>query len=344
MEFKFAFATFYLIFFILFPGIIIKRSFFRGEFSKQFNQGEFSDRIITTFFWGFICQILILYLFNIAVDTKINSNFITTFSQNLLTENPNIEFVKKIDDNDLKNISIYFLFLLIIPFLLGFIAHKIIRITSIDTINSSFRFSNYWFYYYSGEVLKRPEFKHLKSINNLGENGIEEVFCDILISLDGDKTALYSGKFSQYTICKSTNKLENIFLTNVERYSSSAKQFKRIKSDIMLIPCERLINLNIRYIAKKQSKLFRVKNNLLLILFLILLVTSILYPWLLFISNSFLKNFVITILSLICSLFFVTLISALMFKEIKINNKGNFYSGLTSIILALLIIILKMII
>jgi hypothetical protein len=63
------FSIAYVIILIV-PGIIFKRFYFQGAFSKQFNSGLFADRIITSLFWGILVQIIGLLLYSKIINIK----------------------------------------------------------------------------------------------------------------------------------------------------------------------------------------------------------------------------------------------------------------------------------
>ncbi|MCY0976360.1 hypothetical protein PGH12_11220 [Chryseobacterium wangxinyae] len=282
---KFALSSFLLVFFILFPGIILKRSYFRGEFTKQFSQGDFSDRIITTFFWGCIAQIFILLIYNRTIDNSVDFEFISNLT-NSFNEESDKPFKLSLDNKDSLPLLVYFSLLVTVPFTLGFLGYLLVRFLHLDHYTSAFRFANYWYYYYSGEIITRKEFENASNSNLLGKNGVEEVIIDVVVN-NGDRNVLYSGFFSQYTICKTTNKLESIFLTAVRRYSNSSQVFVPINSSIFHIPAEKIYNLNLRYIEKSTSKSQRRKEKFVILFFMLCLVTNLILPWIYLNSQVF---------------------------------------------------------
>lgn len=326
---KFAFSSFLLVFFILFPGIVLKRSYFRGEFSKQFSQGEFSDRIITTFFWGCFAQVIILILFSNTVDENIDINFLLKLVGGLNIDGINV--AERLDNKilvgnyvtlikeDYYHILIYFIFLFFIPFILGYLGHLIIRTFHLDRYTSAFRFANYWYYYYSGEIITRKEFEKAANSNVLGKNGVEEVLVDVVVD-NGERTALYQGFFSQYTICKTTNKLESIFLTSVKRYSYTDKIFKPINSSIFHIPAEKIYNLNIRYIEKSTSKNHRNKEKIINIFFVTILLVNLVFPWV-YMENAAIINLIGMIFGFITVTLITTLVHYILFVKNKDKNE-----------------------
>lgn len=330
---KFALSSFLLVFFILFPGIILKRSYFRGEFTKQFSQGDFSDRIITTFFWGCIAQIFILLIYNRAIDSSIDFKFISELTAKLNTEGASVSNLS-LDNQDAKPLLVYFIFLVTVPFALGFLGHLFVRFLYLDHYTGAFRFANYWYYYYSGEIIIRKEFANASNSNILGKNGVQEVIVDVLID-NGDKNVLYSGFFSQYTICKTTNKLESIFLTSVKRYSNSSQVFKPINSSIFHIPADKIYNLNLRYIEKSTSKNQRRKERFIVFFFIVCLSCNLILPWI-YIENSVFIN----LAGILVGVINVVFTTSFMYNVLFWNRNNTMNTTKSKIISVLLYIII----
>jgi len=49
---------------LIVPGVIFKRFYFQGQFTKQFGDGLFADRLITSIFWGIFVQIITFLLYS----------------------------------------------------------------------------------------------------------------------------------------------------------------------------------------------------------------------------------------------------------------------------------------
>lgn len=329
---KFALSSFLLVFFILFPGIILKRSYFRGEFTKQFSQGDFSDRIITTFFWGCIAQIIILLIYNRTIDNTIDFKFISELT-NSFGDTSKSGFKLNLENKDSFPLLVYFSFLIIVPFTLGFLGHLFVRFLYLDHYTGTFRFSNYWYYYYSGEIIIRKEFEKASNSNILEKNGVEEVIVDVVVD-NGDRNVMYSGFFSQYTICKTTNKLESIFLTSVKRYSNTSNSFKPINSSIFHIPAEKIYNLNLRYVEKSTTKNQRKKYKIIVFFFIVCLLLNFIIPWI-YLKNPAHKNLIGILVGVINIIFSTSFLYNILFWS---NNNSNKKIKIIALLLYLIII------
>ena len=68
MESQFTISGLLFIICLIVPGVIFKRFYFQGQFSKQFGAGLFADRLITSIFWGIIVQITTYLVFSKSLD------------------------------------------------------------------------------------------------------------------------------------------------------------------------------------------------------------------------------------------------------------------------------------
>lgn len=129
--------------------------------------------------------------------------------------------------------------------LLGFILHKIVRLLRLDVYFPVLRFANHWNYYFRGDL------PHLRSNQTKGR--VISTNLDVIIEDGTGKTHLYSGFLSHYTISQTTGELDTLVISNTERWSESAKKFKPIPGDSLIIPYKTVINLNLRYNVKKSK-------------------------------------------------------------------------------------------
>jgi len=219
------------------PGVIFKRFYFQGAFSKQFNLGLFADRIITSLFCGILVQIISLLTFS----RIINITYLD-FKKEM------IESYAKIQGNSLPDLTFnqilytfyYAVYCVVLAALLGYLLYRVIRGIRLDLHLPAFRFANHWHYYFRGEILKTTDFKS----TNRGRVISTEV--DLMLKDNDGKSNLFSGLLTQYTI-NSKNELQTIYLTGATRYSQTAGAVKTIPGDIFIVPYETVQNLNIRY-------------------------------------------------------------------------------------------------
>lgn len=184
MESQFTISGIIIIVWLIFPGVVFKRFYFQGPFSKQFSSGLFADRLITSIFWGIIVQIITFLIYSksfgftfAGIRKKVDIIYVN------ITENK----IPDITYQNLKYILGYLAFLVIIAVIWGTISHHIIRIFKIDVKLGVFRFSNHWHYYFRGEILSTRDFKSVRKGKWLS------TIVDILIDDGTEKNKMVSG-------------------------------------------------------------------------------------------------------------------------------------------------------
>jgi len=264
------------------PGVIFKRFYFQGQFTKQFGAGLFADRLITSIFWGIFVQIITFLLYSrifgftyTSLKQVIDKTY-SEISKNLL---PNFTYVQ------LGHILGYLIFLLFMSGALGTFLHLLIRLFKIDVFFKVLRFSNEWNYYFNGEILSTREFRGGKKGKVLSTS------VDLLIDDGTEKNKMVSGFLTQYTLSPKTGELETIYLTNAKRYSKSESKFKEIPGDCFIVPFNKVIDMNLNYdtIEVVNNKKKQIIYNLISNIGLLGIVFLFIYPW--FLKISYFENF-----------------------------------------------------
>jgi hypothetical protein len=244
---------------ILFPGLIFRRLFFYGEFSKEFKAGH---NLITLLAISTVPGLVILvltfvtysYLF-VAIDI---GEVIDKFKD---LSSPDFRLTNSEDTpvNELLNYKAapFLGFLYLTSVILGSLSGRLIRISHLDTKLKLLRFKNYWFYLLNGQQFEFKKLRHLKESNK------RHVFtkADVLID-SNSKTHLYSGIVVDYELsdndCTSLNK---IMLQNAERYS--LKEGKRVPVEIpgnlLIVDCQNLKNINLTYVFEESKSVLQSK-------------------------------------------------------------------------------------
>ncbi|TVP42765.1 MAG: hypothetical protein EA341_19195 [Mongoliibacter sp.] len=156
MDYTLTFWTVVYIVFLIIPGVFFKRFYFQGHFNKQFQSGLYADRLITSLFWGAIIQGITIQILIHTSDLGFGS-FSDVYN----------EVYNSISSKSLPNgssrlfhfASIYLIGSVSIGIILGHFSHKLVRKTKLDLNYAVFRFSNKWFYYFTGEILNTQEFR-----------------------------------------------------------------------------------------------------------------------------------------------------------------------------------------
>lgn len=251
MEFNIAFNTVFYISIFIIPGILLRRFYYQGEFTKEFSQGNLLERLMWTIFSS-ILSLLTSAFFFISIRSLFGRKLLPQISYatikdvfdllatNLLPEGAKFKAIYS--DFFILIAGIYLL-----AILMGFLAHKIVISVGTNTSFSIIKFKNYWYYFFRGRV------KNI-SIDKSQKYWYTEA--DIVIEQDG-KSKMYSGKISDYYIDGSTNTLESIFLEDIKKYKFKEGEPKyeliEIPGNIFCVPYSRVLNMNLTYVLKEKG-------------------------------------------------------------------------------------------
>jgi hypothetical protein len=258
MEVSLAFLV--ILVFILFPGLIFRRLYFYGEFSKEFNTGQnLASLLALSTIPGIIIVILSFILYS-YLFVEIDLGEIIDRLKDL--NNPDFRlghskgspFNTMIFDKVIPFIGFQY----VISFILGTISGRIIRISKLDTKFKILRFKNYWFYIFNGQYAGFKKLKHLT------QNNQKHLFtkADILIDTSSN-THLYSGIVIDYEL--SNNDccvLNKVYLQNAERYSLGTEGKRvpvKIPGTLLVVDCSSMKNINLTYIYEDAKDFLRSK-------------------------------------------------------------------------------------
>lgn len=338
-------TIFYIMLFI-FPGLLFRKFYFGGEFTKQFQQGNLIERLLWTLFFS----VLLIILSSLSIIFLQKQNYL------LIEDYISYETIKKLFDSlsinklpEEKDIDIFnylnFLYLILTLYLfscvLGYVSFKFIRITNLDNVTFAFKFKNYWHY-----LLKSNK------VNGEGQSKNKYLYtnADVLVEYN-NKQELFSGYVQDYYIDPITNKLDCIVLKNtfkfiaidndksediersiqskeniyeVHKVLGSKKVYKKyIPGDIMTIFSEKILNLNLTYIEQVLSYSERKRGLKGFINFSYYLFFSvfIIFPWI------FQYNIIATIIRKVVFSFvliiLITFIKNYIFEILKFKDKTD---------------------
>ncbi|MFD2200563.1 hypothetical protein [Shivajiella indica] len=280
MDFNITFFTLVYIVFLIIPGVFFKRFYFQGHFNKQFQSGLYADRLITSVFWGAIIQVITIHILLHSTGDKFYS-----FSE--VIKNAFLSISK----NDLPNggnqlftfASLYLIGSVVLGGFLGHFSHQFIRKTKLDLQYAVLRFSNKWYYYFTGDILYTNEFKY--KVSKTGK--IASTVVDVLVDYGEGENILFTGTLTQYSLDSNGN-LETLYLTGTSRFKKQDNgkiELKNIPGDCFVIPYQRVLNMNIDYVIetsskeKKQGRMKRILLGLISAFLILLLPVIIVVPW-----------------------------------------------------------------
>lgn len=257
MEITWGFLLLFTIF--IFPGLIIRRLYFFGEFSKQFG---YNDPLLKTVAYALVPGLInaaAAYLMYDGLFGDIDLGSVFDAYKNMSdggyrhadAKGPSL-------DEHFRNEVIPFLSLLYVQaFMLGLLSGQVVRWTGLDTRFKILRFKNQWFYLFTG-IHRR--FKKYQPHFSEG-NRFLFVKADVLIEAGGT-TKLYSGTVVDYELdpndCRELSKL---VLKDAQRYSKETdKQGKEkyapktIPGNLLVVDCAKLVNINLTHVYETDEE------------------------------------------------------------------------------------------
>ena len=270
---------------IIFPGLIYRRLYFYGEFSKEFQSSyNLVGLLAISTVPGLINLIFVFVCYDrffVPIDL---SEIIDQFKD---INNPNVKISKEgspsINELLFGKASPFIGFLYASSTLSGLMLGRFVRITGIDTKFKILRFKNYWFYLFNGHHTSFKKMKHLKKVNS------RHLFTKADVLIDSNKdTYLYSGIVVDYELKDNDNQaLSKIMLHNAERYKLKDGKRERVEipGNILVVDCSALKNINLTYVNEESKSILESKlpNNVEVIFGLLVI---ILIPTFLFRSDT----------------------------------------------------------
>ncbi len=263
-----ALNSFILFLLFIFPGIVFRRFYYVGEFSKQYSITNWVNTIYISLIPGLIIQIISYFVFVSLIYREPIPNYYSFINRVYIKLNQGFLPEEIFNLKLLGWVSAYLISTIFISFLIAQICWKVVRNLDLDKNYSTLKFNNYWHYYLSGESLKFKDFKGI-----LPNQKVLLTEADVLVDTGNEGTKLYKGFIRQHTICKNTGDLKAVYLTDVRRFIDKEPYIKDVPGHIMIIPAEKIININLTYITKSENKInyinfIFVLLNLLVLLFL----------------------------------------------------------------------------
>lgn len=290
-----------LFFTIVIPGFLFLRSYYYGEFSKQFNpKDNITKQLLFGIIPGSIIQMVCFLVGKkigwITIDSMHVLSFFETVNNQEFSQNPDAQ-------NMIANpvyLGYYLLIVYAISFVGGASISRLIRASNLDKSWKILRFKNQWYYIFSGEIFDFKKFKSAANIlGKVAEDGKNKVIelskVDVLIS-NGGEHEFYSGYVVDYDLLPNDpSKLDNLYLMDTYRHTRMEiknhnselvhpykSEKKAIPGEIFVLNMCNLVNINVSYLlskktVKEQSRGRKIVHRSLNAILVIVLLSSI-YP------------------------------------------------------------------
>lgn len=233
--------TTFLLFLLLVPGIIFRRFYYTGEFSKQYFKSSAPELLFSTVIPAALLHCLWMFLANKWFHQGINAGAVADIitGNNASKQWPETLTVFK---NSYRNIIIYNISLWFFSAGMSFMFKLLIRKTKLDRKVKMFRFQNEWFYLLSGEYLDFPKVRG-------NSKNIRITYIDVLVKNEtGD--VIYRGILEDYLLSRECA-LDLLYISSARcrpLNDSSGSGFERIRGRIFVTPYSQIKNINITYL------------------------------------------------------------------------------------------------
>lgn len=274
---------------IIIPGILFRRFFFYGEFSKQFNT---KDPVLHSIFFsvipGIVIQIFAFIIYSLSLG--FNSSFLDVFTifRDITSDGSNEtqEATKIFINYHIITFFIYSIGVFVFASLVGWLCSRIIRVLNWDKKYKLFRYNNQWYYIFSGEVLNMKKFEDAHNVSFRDNKGHEQdtlmTYADILVSVSeqNDRKELYTGYVVDYDLkSDDISQLDKIYLIDTHRYKKKDKvndengaEIKdenptqsrnrlKVPGDIFVLNAKNIVNLNLTYVPSLKKRIEKEKKE-----------------------------------------------------------------------------------
>lgn len=240
--------------FVLFPGLLFRRFYYLGPFSREFSTGKGVGGVIAiSIIPGLVIAFLSMILYGFFF-TELNLDLVIDGFKEI--NDP--QFKRSSSDgttpfNDLifTKIFPFLTFEYVSSFLLGLMGGRLVRITRLDTRSALLRFKDCWFYLFSGELYGKQRTE--ASSTPKGKHLFTKVE---ILSEFNDQTYLYSGFVVDYELSEhDIGNLSKVILRNAKRYCITDKGMTQseIDGDLLVVDCSTMKNINLTYYFDKPK-------------------------------------------------------------------------------------------
>lgn len=224
MNLTFGFIAFFIS--VIIPGILFRRFFYYGEFSKQFDS---KDPVLHSIFYSIVPGVCIQVICFVIADSLLtfntsNSDIFNVFKDFVYSGEKAIsDSTTNFLDGSLDDFIYYSISVFLISIITGYTLSRIIRWFGLDKKYKILKFKNQWFYIFSGELLNFQKFevgRSLTTSTSIPHNHkVSMTYADILVDNTEGMRELFSGYVVDYDLCgDNISQLDRIYLLDAYRY------------------------------------------------------------------------------------------------------------------------------
>ncbi|WP_136466844.1 hypothetical protein [Flagellimonas onchidii] len=268
MNLTFGFIAFFVS--VIIPGILFRRFFYYGEFSKQFDS---KDPVLHSIFYSIvpgvciqvICFVLGDWLLSFEID---NTQIFNVFKDFVYSGEKDINHDTESFLNDSLDTFIYYsLSIFFVSIVSGHIISRMIRWWGLDKKYKILKFKNQWFYIFSGEILDFEKFELGKTLTTdiqIPHNQkISTTYADVLVDNTDGMRELYTGYVVDYDLCsEDISQLERIYLLDAYRYKKKDKEYAFEKSSPLIKKDSSKLDISLDEVEKQVEYKSRIRKKI----------------------------------------------------------------------------------
>lgn len=277
---NFLFAT-VLVLLLVAPGLAFFRTYYSGRFSIKYSQLTITDQVFRSLVPGITFQLFLFWVIQSCTDYTVRLDMIGVLMTGAKEDKTVLEAFGLLRSS-LGSIIIYYLIINVLAAILGWGCRVLVRRRKWDRRVQWLRYDNHWYYLLSGEAVETPEYRSV--FPQIDAKEIDFVFVDALVELEAGST-IYSGVLVDYQL-GSDGGLTSLCLWATQRKflqtaldhpiptaesekdgeltapaPSKPNEYYPVRGQLMVIPFEKIINLNISYWVDEDVEVEEEKNE-----------------------------------------------------------------------------------
>ena len=277
MEITWGFLLLFTLF--IFPGLIIRRLYFFGEFSKQFG---YDDPLLKSVAYalvpGLINVIFAFLLYNSLFGGFDLGKVFDAYKDmsdgaHRYLNDPGFS----VDEHVRTQVLPFLALLYMQACIIGALAGQVVRWSGMDIKFKLFRYKNQWFYLFTGNHRRLKKYKPYFA----DANRFLFLKADVLVEVGGT-TKLYSGTLVDYELDPANcRELSKVVLKDGHRYTKNEVGNigpKSIPGNMLVVECSKLVNINLTHVYESdqerhaRTQVFRqIWNNTFVVITILLL-------------------------------------------------------------------------